>query len=108
MNELSEQQFIRCEVTGEPRCLHWYQHHESEIKECLEKYKEHIPVAFVLDMPELNQNIYADIINHDCFLGICLECSYPLVQFYGCDSTMSSVDLMIKFTRIKKESLCYN
>jgi hypothetical protein len=106
MNKFVEAQFVNCALLDQPKCQTWYSHHRKEITDCLEEYKEHIPVVFVSDMPELNQNIYADIINHDCFMGICFECCYPLVQFYGCED---DTDLLQRFTtNIKKSSLCYN
>ncbi len=91
---------LRCKGS---RCEQWYHANKQKINEVLQKYEQYLPIVFVSDMPELD-NLYAEIINHDCFEVLCLDCSLPIVQLYN----MTNENFLKKITNKTKKSLCYN
>jgi hypothetical protein len=99
-NEIVENQLKKCGSTG---CIHGYRQFREDINNLLEKYKMHLPIVFVFDMPELG-NIYGEIINHECMGLLCLDCCFLIVQFYG----LTENNLLTKISHKNKKSLCYN
>ena len=97
--KLVDKQLQSCEFI----CERWYNEHKQEINEVLAKYEQYLPVVFVRDMPEL-KNLYAEIVNHDCFEHICLMCCEPIVQCFG----MTEENFLRKITDKTKKSLIYN
>ena len=100
-NEIVQAQLQGCQLPCENHYI------ANKIDEVLDKYVQDLPVVFIVDMPELD-NLYAEIINHEYFDGICLKCCWIIVQFYPLKSEENPTNLLAKFCTKHQKSLCSN
>lgn len=89
------------------RCLKGYEKNKTNINILLEKYKNFLPLLFVIDYPELNNNLFAEIVNNAEFDLLCLSCSYYIIQSYNFNEE-SLYKRYFTSRYIEKKSLCYN
>lgn len=89
-------------------CLKFYKKRKTEINKRLEKYKHLLPLLFVHDLPTLNNNTFADIINNDVFEGMCSDCCWHIVQSYNFNEKTLLERYFTNPGKFSKQSLCYN
>lgn len=93
---------------GIPKCKKWYMEHHEEIREILDKYLDVLPLLFVSDMPECNNNTFAEIINQPAFNGICTHCSWHIVQSHNYSEEILYKRYFGSPCSITRKTLCYN
>lgn len=105
MNNIIEKQLKEC---GIPKCYKFYQNNITDINNILDKYKNLLPLLFVQDLPEINNNTFAEIINRDEFDGLCLKCCWYIVQSYNYNEKTLFERYFTSPTKFSKKSLCFN
>ena len=101
-NEILEEQFRRCGG----RCKRCYNKNKEKINEILEDYKEYIPFLCIKNS-DLRVNKYSEILNHEEFLPICLNCCRYIVNSYNFTKDVL-LKRYFKIGYLREESMFYN